>query len=556
MERKWWHGCTAYQVYPKSFYDSNADGVGDLPGIIQKLDYLKELGVDLVWLSPVYRSPLADQGYDVSDYYAIDPIFGTMGDLDRLLEEAKKRGIRVVMDLVVNHCSDEHEWFRRACRDPEGKYGKYFYIRDWHEGEPLPCNWRGYFGGPCWDKLPGHDDKIYFHAFHKKQPDLNWENPEVREEIFRMMNWWLDKGLAGFRVDAIMNIKKLLPFRDLPADRPDGLCSVHKMVEQASGIGVFLGEMRDRTLRPHDAFFVGEVFNSRPEDLSDFIGENGYFSSMFDFSTCILNSSEKGCWDRAPVTPEQFKRAVFQSQEQSAGVGFLSNIIENHDEPRGVSRYLPEGERTPAGKKLLAGLYFMLRGLPWIYQGQEIGMENTVFQDVSEVDDVSTLDEYRVALDAGLSPREALKAAGVFSRDNARTPMQWDASPNAGFTAGEPWLRVNPNYRTINLAAQRGDPDSLYQFYRALIALRKNPDYRDTLVYGEFSPYLPERKNLMAYFRRGERTLLVLGNFQTAPQDVALPAPIRRVLLNNLKGLNGGGEVLRMEGQQFVLAEL
>lgn len=556
MERKWWHGCTAYQIYPKSFLDSNADGVGDLPGIIQKLDYLKELGVDLVWLSPVYRSPLADQGYDVSDYYAIDPIFGTMGDLDRLLEEAKERGIRIVMDLVVNHCSDEHEWFRQACRDPEGKYGKYFYIRDWHEGEPLPCNWRGYFGGPCWDKLPGHDDKIYFHAFHKKQPDLNWENPEVREEIFRMMNWWLDKGLAGFRVDAIMNIKKLLPFRDFPADRPDGLCSVHKMVEQASGIGVFLGEMRERTLRPHDAFSVGEVFNSRPEDLSDFIGENGYFSSMFDFSTCILNPSEKGCWDRAPVTPEQFKRAVFRSQEQSAGIGFLSNIIENHDEPRGVSRYLPEGERTLAGKKLLAGLYFMLRGLPWIYQGQEIGMENMVFRDISEVDDVSTLDEYQVALDAGLSPREALKAAGVFSRDNARTPMQWDASPNAGFTAGEPWLRVNPNYRTINLAAQRDDPDSLYQFYRALIALRKDPAYRDTLVYGEFSPYLPEQKNLMAYFRKGERTLLVLGNFQTAPQDVALPAPIRRVLLNNLKSLSGGGEVLHMEGQQFVLAEL
>ncbi len=556
MERKWWHGCTAYQIYPKSFYDSDADGVGDLPGIIQKLDYLKELGVDLVWLSPVYRSPLADQGYDVSDYYAIDPIFGTMGDLDRLLEEAKKRGIRIVMDLVVNHCSDEHEWFQQACRDPEGKYGKYFYIRDWHEGEPLPCNWRGYFGGPCWDKLPGHDDKIYFHAFHKKQPDLNWENPEVREEIFRMMNWWLDKGLGGFRVDAIMNIKKLLPFRDFPADRPDGLCSVHKMVEQASGIGVFLGEMRDRALRPHDAFSVGEVFNSRQEDLPDFIGENGYFSSMFDFSTCILNPSDKGCWDRAPVAPEQFKRAVFQSQERSAGVGFLSNIIENHDEPRGVSRYLPEGERTLAGKKLLAGLYFTLRGLPWIFQGQEIGMENMVFRDISEVDDISTLDEYRVALDAGLSPREALKAVGRFSRDNARTPMQWDASPNAGFTAGEPWLRVNPNYRTINLAAQRDDPDSLYQFYRALIALRKDPAYRDTLVYGEFSPYLPERKNLMAYFRKGERTLLVLGNFQTAPQDVALPSPIRRALLNNLKGLNGGGEVLHMEGQQFVLAEL
>ncbi len=557
MERKWWHKCTAYQIYPKSFCDSNGDGIGDLEGIIGKLDYLKELGVDIVWLSPIYCSPLADQGYDISDYYNIDPIFGSMKDMERLLEEAKKRDLHILMDLVVNHCSDEHEWFRKACEDPDGRYGKFFYIRDWHEGEPYPCNWRSCFGGPCWEKLPGHDDKIYFHAFHKKQPDLNWENPELREEIYRMMNWWLDKGLSGFRVDAITNIKKLLPFRDLPADRDDGLCSIDRMVEQATGIGKFLGEMRDRTFLLHNAFSVGEVFNSKPEELNDFIGDNGYFSSMYDFAENILNNSSKGSYDRAPVTPEQYKAACFQSQKQASGIGFLSNIIENHDEPRGVSRYIPAGECTLAGKKMLGGLNFMLQGLPWLYQGQEIGMENMVFHDISEVDDVSTLDEYQVALDAGLSPEEALKAVSLFSRDNGRTPFQWDASANAGFTTGTPWLYVNPNYQEINLAAQKDDPDSVFQFYRKLITLRKNPKYQETIVYGETIPYRAEQKNLMAYYRKGEKTLLVLGNFQTAPQDVPLPSPVKNVLLGNLKSAPAvESGTLHMEGYQFLVLEL
>ena len=266
MERKWWHDKVAYQIYPKSFMDSNGDGIGDLKGIISKLDYLKWLGVDIVWLSPIYRSPLADEGYDISDYYAIDPRFGTMQDMEELIAEAKKRDMTILMDLVVNHCSDEHEWFRRACEDPEGKYGKFFYLRDKDPDGKLPTNWRSYFGGPCWAELPG-TDKLYLHVFHKKQPDLNWENPEVREEVYKNIRWWMEKGIGGFRIDAIINIKKPAVFRDYPADREDGLSTVHNMLREAEGIGEFLGEMRDKAFAPYDAFTVGEVFNEKSDEL-------------------------------------------------------------------------------------------------------------------------------------------------------------------------------------------------------------------------------------------------------------------------------------------------
>ena len=557
MQKKWWHGKTAYQIYPKSFYDTNGDGIGDLPGVCEKLDYLKELGIGIIWLSPVYCSPLADQGYDISDYFGIDPRFGTMEDLDRLIAEAKRRDMHIVMDLVVNHCSDEHEWFKKACADPEGKYGKYFYIRDWHPGEKLPCNWRSYFGGPCWDLLPGHDDKIYLHVFHKKQPDLNWENPELRREIYDMVNWWLDKGLAGFRIDAIINIKKLLPFRDFPADRADGLCAIFRMLEEAKGVGVLLHELAEETFYKYDAFTVGEVFNEKPEELPDFIGENGCFSSMFDFSGHLLNISEKGWYDQPPVTPEQYKRAAFSAQRRVADVGFLSNIIENHDEPRGVSRYLPPEGRTEAGKKLLGGLSFMLRGIPFLYQGQELGMENTTHADISEVDDISTHDQYAVALEAGLSDAEALAAVDRFSRDNARTPFQWGETENAGFTTGTPWLPVNPNYRRINLAEQKDRPDSVWNFYRALIALRCDPDYAEAVVYGALEPYLEEQQNLMAYYRRGEdKTLLVMGNLQSAPQTAALPGEVKRVLLGNLERFDVKDGAAELAPWQFVILEV
>lgn len=554
VTKKWWHDKVAYQIYPKSFYDSNGDGIGDILGIISKLDYLRDLGVDIIWLSPCYQSPLADQGYDISDYYNIDPCFGTMEDMEQLIAEAKKRNMYILMDLVVNHCSDEHEWFRRACEDPDGKYGNFFYLRDKKDGE-LPTNWRSYFGGPVWEDLPG-TNKQYLHVFHKKQPDLNWENPELREEVYRNINWWLDKGLGGFRIDAIMNIKKALPFRNYTSDRADGLCNIYEMLREADGIGEFLGEMRDRTFRKYDAFTVGEVFNEKPDELSDFIGEDGYFSSMFDFNETIFGGSPKGWYDAKPITPDDYKKCCFESQAKTGDIGFLSNIIENHDEPRGVSRYIPEGDCCTESKKMLAALNFMLRGLPFIYQGQELGMENIPFGSIDDVDDISTHDEYRVALDAGLTPEEALKAVSKFSRDNARTPMQWSDEINAGFTTGTPWLKVNPNYTKINAAAQLDDADSVWHFYQKLIALRKNPAYKQTIVYGKLEPVWEEMHNLMAYYRKDDKTLLVIGNYQRKEQSITLPSPYSQVLLNNYKEVMEENGIIRLQSYQVLILEM
>ena len=554
MERKWWQDKVAYQIYPKSFYDTNGDGIGDLPGIIEKLDYLKDLGVDIIWLSPCYRSPLADQGYDISDYYDIDPRFGTMEDMDRLIAEAKKRGMYILMDLVVNHCSDEHEWFKKACQDPDGKYGNFFYLRDKKEDE-LPTNWRSYFGGPVWEDLPG-TNKQYLHVFHKKQPDLNWENPELREEVYKNINWWLDKGLGGFRIDAIINIKKALPMHNYEPDREDGLCYIGKMLEEATGIGEFLGEMRDRTFKPHDAFSVGEVFNAKDEELPDFIGDNGYFSSMFDFNETIFGGSEKGWYDCKEITPDDYKRCCFETQAKMGNFGFVSNIIENHDEPRGVSHYIPEGDCCNTSKKMLAALNFMLRGLPFIYQGQELGMENVPFKSIDEVDDISTLDEYKVALDAGLAPDAALKAVARRSRDNARTPMQWSDGKNAGFTTGTPWLRVNPNYTAINVEKEAQDPDSVLNFYKKLIALRKDPEYKETVVYGALEPFMEERHNLMAYYRKWDKTLLVVGNYQWDEQEIELPGACKKVLINNYKDVVIDGNKIKLHGYQVLVLEL
>ena len=555
MKRKWWQDKIAYQIYPKSFNDSNNDGIGDIPGIIEKIDYLKDLGVDILWISPCYPSPFADQGYDISDYYGIHPSFGTLEDMDRLLAEAKKRDMYIILDLVVNHCSDEHEWFQKACQDPDGKYGNFFYIEDRKE-EELPCNWRSYFGGSVWESLPGHPDKQYLHVFHKKQPDLNWENPEVREEVYKNINWWLDRGVSGFRIDAIINIKKKLPFQDYPADRPDGLSSIHYMLQDANGIGEFLGEMRDRTFAPHNAFSVGEVFNEKDEELPDFIGDNGYFSSMFDFSAEIFGSSDKGWYDHTPITPDDYKKCCFTSQKRVNHIGFLSNIIENHDEPRGVSRYIPEADLSLHSKKLLATMYFMLKGMPFIYQGQEIGMENLSFQSIAEIDDISTIDQYHVALDAGLSEKEALACVSRYSRDNARTPVQWDNSVNAGFSKEQPWLPVNPNYKRINVASQIQDPESLLSYYKKLTALRKNPVYKETLVYGDFVPYMEDRHNLMAYYRKGDKTLLVLGNFQKTPQTVKLPVSYKEILLNNYPALKITEDSVVLDDYQAVILEL
>lgn len=556
MEKKWWNDKVAYQIYPKSFYDSNGDGIGDIRGIIEKLDYLKGLGIDILWLSPIFCSPLADQGYDISDYYNIDPRFGTMEDLDELIAEAKCRDMYIILDLVVNHCSDEHVWFKKACEDPDGKYGKYFYIRDIVDGK-MPTNWRSYFGGSVWEKLPGHDDKCYMHLFHVKQPDLNWENKEVREEVYKMVNWWLDKGLGGFRIDAIINIKKAFPFRDYPADRPDGLCSTSAMLSEAKGVDVFLRELRDNTFRLHDSFSVGEVFDVDESEVADFISDDGYFSSMFDFNTCLIGQSPLGWHMNRKPTPEEYIATLIRSQNNVGSVGFLSSIIENHDEPRGVSHYLPKGEITLMGKKLLALISFMVRGIPFIYQGQEIGMENMEWTSIDQIDDISTLDQYEVVRRAGCSESEALAVISEYSRDNARTPMQWDDSDNAGFTSGRPWLTVNPKYKDINVKSQLEDSASLYNFYRELIALRKSPKYKNTIVYSDFIPYEQDDKRLMTFFRRDEdNTLFVVANFKMEECECPLPSPINEVLINN------GGEVdvrdgfIHLSGYQALVLEL
>ena len=553
--KKWWHDKVVYQIYPKSFYDSNGDGIGDIPGIISKLDYLKELGADILWLSPVYKSPLADQGYDIADYYAIDPRFGTMKDMDRLIAEAKKRDMYILMDLVVNHCSDEHEWFQIAVQDPEGKYGNFFYIED-KKDDRTPCNWRSYFGGSVWEELPGHSDKQYLHLFHKKQPDLNWENPEVREEVFKNIRWWMEKGLGGFRIDAIINIKKKLPFQDYPADRSDGMCSVERMLEDADGIGKFLGEMAEKCFHPCDAFTVGEVFNEKEDEICDFIGENGYFSSMFDFEETCYGKSEDGWYaSKYVLTPEDYKKCIFHTQQKIGETGLISNIIENHDEPRGVCHYILPEDRCLDSKKLLAGVYFFLRGIPFIYQGQEIGMENMDFTSMEQIDDISTIDEYKVALNAGCTEKEALQAASAFSRDNARTPVQWNTEKNAGFTTGIPWLEVNPDYKEINVESQLTDSNSLLSFYKKMTALRKTQEYKDTFVYGSFKPYKEDQENLIAYTRTEEKNILVMGNLQSQSRNVELPGEVKNVLLNNQEEVQIKNGTIGLNPYQFVILE-
>ena len=558
MTKKWWHGKVAYQIYPKSFNDTTGSGIGDLKGITEKLDYLKELGVDIIWISPCYCSPFADQGYDISDYYNIDPVFGNMDDMDELLAQAKKRDMYILMDLVVNHCSDEHEWFKKALADPDGEYGKYFYIEEGKDGKE-PNNWRSYFGGSAWEKIPG-TNKYYLHLFHKKQPDLNWENPKVREEIYTMINWWLDKGLAGFRIDAIINIKKTLPIIDYcySPDREDGYVEPHRMLEDAVGVGDFLTELKNETFAKHDAFTVGEVFDEREEDIPLFIGDDGYFSSMFDFNETIFGKSRNGWYDSKPITPDDYKRCCFETQEKLGDIGMISTIIENHDEPRGVSHYIPADELSETAKKFLGTMQFMLRGLPFIYQGQEIGMENVNFTSMDQIDDISTRDQYKVAIEAGLSPKEAFAIVKHYSRDNSRTPFQWDTSENAGFTTGKPWLMVNPDYKRINVASQINDPNSVLSYYKKLTALRKNPEYAETVVYGKTVPYLPEVERLMAFKRVGDnQTLLVLGNFSTKPQTVKLPSKCKKVVLNNVENVEFVSDTeIKLEGYQAIVIEI
>lgn len=556
MKKEWWQEKVAYQIYPKSFKDTKGNGIGDIKGIIEKLDYLKELGIDIIWISPCFLSPLADQGYDIADYYKIDPRFGSNEDMEELISEAKKRDMYILLDLVVNHCSDEHEWFRKAVAEPKGPFAKYFYFEEGVDGHE-PNNWRSYFGGSVWEKVEGTENTYYLHLFHKKQPDLNWENPELREEIYKMINWWLDKGIAGFRIDAILNIKKVFPLRghDFPVDRDDGLSNCVRMITEAEGIGDFLGEMRDRCFKPHHAFSVGEVFNETEAQIPEFIGENGYFSSMFDFRAHSSARSELGWYDAGIVTPNMYRDACFLTQKLVNPVGFISTIIENHDEPRGVSFYIPKEDLSEKAKKFLATMQMLQRGLPFIYQGQEIGMENVVLTSIREVDDISTLDEYEVCLREGFSEEEALRIVNRYSRDNARTPVQWDSSKNTGFTTGTPWLPVNPNYKKINVAEQEKDPESVLSYYKKLTALRRNPEYKETIVYGDFVPFMADEDRLMAFYRKGEKTLLILGNYRKEERELELPAPVKKLVLSNTEPRITGRKIT-LSGYEATILEV
>ena len=552
VESNWWQNRVAYQIYPKSFKDSNGDGVGDIRGIIEKLGYLQSLGIGIIWISPIYQSPFVDQGYDISDYYAIDPIFGTMEDFDELIAQADKRDIKIVMDLVVNHCSDQHPWFQAALKDLSSHYADYFYFVESPDGPPN--NWRSYFGGSVWEKLPG-TNTYYLHSFHKTQPDLNWQNPRLRQEIYQMVNWWLEKGIAGFRIDAIINIKKNLTWQSYPADRPDGLVAVQRSLQDAQPIEPFLNELKAECFEPHQAFTVGEVFDASESELHEFMGDQGYFSSIFDFSQTELGKSPLGWYDHQPVTAEMIKEAIFQTQAKTQGAGYWSTIIENHDEPRGVNFYLQGQEINDSSKKLLATMLMMRRGLPFIYQGQEIGTENRQFESLAQVNDIASINAYHNVLANGLTDQEALEILNRYSRDNARIPLRWNKRKWGGFTTGQPWLQGAVKGNLTDVASQLEDKQSLWYWYQTLIQLRTSSIYGEVIVSGSFLPLFRDVKNLMAFERSNQtHCLWVVLNYQNQEQVLDLGRKWQSILLNNLEELDSTeNQVLKLAPYQALV---
>lgn len=534
MDKKnWWKEAVVYQIYPRSFQDTNGDGIGDIKGILNRLDYLEALGVTVLWLCPVYRSPMDDGGYDIADYEQIDPMFGTNEDMETLIREAEKRGMKILMDLVVNHTSDEHEWFQKALADPEGPYADYYIFRKGINESP-PNNWRTYFGGSAWAKVEG-SEYYYLHAFGKKQPDLNWENPKLREEIYQMVNRWLDKGLGGFRVDAICNLKKNLQTGTFPADGEDGLCYIGDWITNQPGLEEYLSELRDRTFRPHNSMTVAEA-NVPDELLKQFIGEDGFFSMVFDFSYTDIDVPDTGEWFRPTAwTTAELRDRIFHSQEQTQKIGWGAVYLENHDQPRSLNKYLPEEDIHYYSITMLAALFMMLRGTPFIYQGQEIGMTNIAMQSVEAYDDLATHDQYRRAILAGLTEREAMDIVNKRSRDNSRTPMQWSRDNYAGFTTGpKPWFPVNPNYQEIHVEKQSGDPQSVLSFYKALIALRRSGPYKELIIDGMFRAYAVSDPNVIAYKRCYQgREMLVICNFQNRCTQISLDKQPKAKVLHN-----------------------
>ena len=547
-DKEWWKRAVVYQIYPKSFRDADGDGSGDIKGITERLDYLKWLGADVLWICPVYCSPMDDNGYDISDYYHIDPSFGTDEDMDELIREAGKRGMKILMDLVVNHTSDEHEWFRKALEDPDGKYAGYYIFREGRNGE-APDNLRSYFGGSAWEPV-GDGSRYYFHAFGKKQPDLNWENEEIREEIVKMVNYWLDKGLGGFRVDAIGNLKKNLNTSYYQPDGEDGLAYAGNYILNQPGIEKYLAEMRDRAFKPHNSMTVAEVSVS-DEELEEFIGKDGFFSMVFDFSYADIDIPKTGEWflDTGWTTAD-LRENIFHSQLETQKRGWGALYLENHDQPRSVNKYLPSVDINDRSKKMLATLYMMLRGTPFIYQGQEIGMTNIEMDSLSDFDDIATADQYKRALEYGKTEDEAWSAVSKRSRDNSRTPMQWDDKRNAGFSDAERvWLKVNPNFDVINVSAQSQDETSVLQYYRKLVKLRKEGIYADILSEGEFRPYETEGDTICYIREKDGRSLLVLNNFGKRQERVKAEKRYCRVVCCSY-GDREEGEILVNSGTE------
>lgn len=538
MNKIWWKEAVTYQIYPKSFCDSNSDGIGDIKGITNKLSYLSDLGIDVIWICPFYKSPMKDNGYDVADYYAIDPMFGTTEDMEELLQKAKKYNIKILIDLVLNHSSSEHKWFQEAISNPDSPYRDYYIFK---ESDKTPTNWRSIFGGSVWEET--EDNNYYLHVFDKSQPDLNWENPKLREELYEMINFWLDKGVSGFRIDAITFIKKDQNYPSLLPDGADGLVGLSSVSLNQKGIGTFLKELREKTYGRMEAMTVAEAPGVPYEQLEDYIGDDGYFSMIFDFSYSDIDLNSDGNWyPPKKWSVAELKEAIFNSQLNIQKVGWGALYLESHDGPRCINKYFSaeECENKEISFNLgsvLATMYFLLRGTPFIYQGQEIGMRNCKFASIEEYNDVSSKDQYNRAMAYGITQEEAMKAVYRRSRDNSRTPMQWDNSANGGFTSGQPWLKVNSNYEEINVDNQINDKTSLYNYYKKLIQLRKASSYKDVLVYGTIEQALKEYDNIVAYSRKlNDTEIIIITNLSNEKYNI--PMTYKSCILSNYTEIN------------------
>lgn len=516
MKRNWWKEAVAYQVYPRSFNDSNGDGIGDLPALIEKLDYLENLGIDVIWLSPMYPSPNDDNGYDISDYKGIMSEFGTMNDFDQLLSSIHQRGMKLILDLVVNHTSDEHPWFI------ESKSSKTNAKRDWYiwaDPKPdgsEPNNWESIFNGSTWE-FDESTKQYYFHLFSKKQPDLNWENPDVRQAVFEMMNWWFEKGIDGFRVDAITHIKKNFEAGDLPV--PDGkkFAPAFDVDMNQPGIQEWLQEMKDKSLSRYDIMTVGEANGVTPNDAEEWVGEeNGKFNMIFQFEHLGLWSTGDTKFD-----VKSYKQVLNRWQKQLENVGWNALFIENHDQPRRVSTWGDDKNYWYESATSHATAYFLQQGTPFIYQGQEIGMTNYPFESIESFNDVAVKTEYQIVKKEGGDVNQLLDKYKMENRDNARTPMQWNNSINAGFTTGKPWFHVNPNYTEINVKQQLNDKFSILSYYKALIQLKKS----DLIyTYGKFNMVDAENKQVFAYTRTFKNnTVLIVANLTNEVSELNLP---------------------------------